>query len=239
MELHVYESLPSTNRTAHEAALGGAKEFYTVVAKEQTAGRGRLSRSFHSPIGGTYFSTVLRPALPITHLGRITPVAAVAVHRALLKLTGVRTEIKWVNDLLLDGKKVCGILAESGKDKEGQPFVILGIGINTAEVVFPSELRDKADFILYQDPIKLIKAILNELAAYEQIIEMGSWLAYYRSHCAYLGEKVMVIRGDMIRHGTALDILADGALRVRYENGNIEELRSGEISLRPAQFRKI
>lgn len=239
MQLHVYESLPSTNRTAHEAALGGAKEFYTVVAKQQTAGRGRLTRSFHSPVGGTYFSTVLRPTFPMTRFGRITPVAAVAVHRALFDLAGVKTEIKWVNDLLLNGKKVCGILAESGTDKDGKPFVILGIGINTAEVVFPDELQDKADFIPYQDPIALIKAILNELAAYEQMIETGSWLPYYRANCAFLGEDVMVIKDDKIRHGTALDILSDGALRVRFENGTIEELRGGEISLRSAQFRKI
>lgn len=239
MELHVYESLPSTNRTAHEAALGGAREFYTVVAREQTAGRGRLTRSFYSPVGGTYFSTVLRPTLSITDFGRITPVAAVAVHRALLDLTGVKTEIKWVNDLLLDGKKVCGILAESGTDRNGKPFVILGIGINTAKVTFPDELRDKADFVPYHDSIALIKAILNELAFYEQSIKAGNWLSYYSSHCAFLGEDITVIKEEKIRHGTALDILEDGALRVRFENGSIEELRGGEISLRSAQIRKI
>lgn len=239
MELHVFESLPSTNRTAHEAAFRGAKEFYTVVAKEQTAGRGRLTRRFHSPVGGTYFSTVLRPSFPMTHFGRITPVAAVAVHRALLKLTGVRTEIKWINDLLLDGKKVCGILAESGTDRDGRPFVILGIGINTADVVFPTELQNQVTFIPYQEPVALVEAILNELAAYEEITEIGSWLAYYRDHCAFLGEDVMVIKDDKIRHGTALDILSDGALSVRFEDGIVEELRSGEISLRSAQFRKI
>lgn len=239
MELRVYESLPSTNRTAHEAALQGAKEFYTVVAKQQTAGRGRLTRSFHSPVGGTYFSTVLRPTLPLTHFGRITPVAAVAVHRALFALTGVKTEIKWVNDLLLCGKKVCGILAESGTDKDGKPFVILGIGINTANVSFPTELQRQATFIPYQDPIALVQAILKELFAYEQTIKTGGWLAYYRSHCAFLGEDVMIIKDDHIRHGTALDILEDGALRVRFTDGTVEELRGGEISLRSAQFRKI
>ena len=239
MELHVYESLPSTNRTAYEEAIRGAEEFYTVVAKQQTAGRGRLSRSFHSPYGGTYFSTVLRPALPITHFGRITPVAAVAVHRALFHLTGIKTEIKWVNDLLLDGKKVCGILAESGKDRDGKPFVILGIGINTAEVMFPEKLQDQVAFIPYQDPIELIKAILNELAAYEQSIETGSWLSYYRSHCAFLGEAVTVIKDDKVRQGTALDILENGALRVRFQNEAVEELYGGEISLRSAQIRKI
>ena len=239
MELQVYDSLPSTNRTAYEVAKRGAQEFYTVVAKEQTAGRGRLSRSFHSPMGGTYFSTVLRPKLPISHFARITPVAAVAVHRALFKLTGVTTEIKWINDLLLFGKKICGILAESGTDENGEPFVILGVGINTAEVVFPAELRDQVAFLPYHDPIALIEAILKELSDYEHAIEVGSWLAYYRSHCAFLGEDVLIIKDDLIRHGTALDILEDGALRVCFENGGVEELRGGEISLRSAQNRKI
>lgn len=165
--------------------------------------------------------------------------AAVAVHRALLKLTGVKTEIKWVNDLLLDRKKVCGILAESGTDKDGKPFVILGMGINTAKVSFPAELQQQATFIPYQDPVALVEAILNELADYEQIIQTGSWLAYYRSHAAFLGEDVLVIKDDKIRHGTALEILEDGALRVRFENGEIEALRGGEISLRSAQNRKI
>lgn len=239
MELHVYETLPSTNRTAHEAALLGAKEFYTVVAKQQTAGRGRLSRSFHSPVGGTYFSTVLRPNMPITQYGIITPVAAVAVHRALRSLTGVKTEIKWVNDLLLDGKKVCGILAESGVDQSGDPFVILGIGINTAEVEFPKDLQDQVAFISFNDPVSLVQAILSELAAYEQIIKTGSWLVYYRSHCAFLGESIMVIKDDRIHHGKALDILEDGALRVDFGNGEQEDLRGGEISIRSAQIREI
>lgn len=232
MKLEVYESLPSTNRTAYEAALAGAEQFYTVVAKAQTAGRGRLSRSFFSPVGGTYFSTVLRPSFSIGQYGRITPVAAVAIHRALLCLTGIKAQIKWVNDLLLDGKKVCGILAESGVDQGGKPFVILGVGINTAEVNFPSELRSQAAYISYHDPIALVQKILGELSCYEQMIQDGSWHAYYRAHCAFLGEPVLVIRDDKIRSAIALDILEDGALRVDFGNGDTQELRGGEISLR-------
>ena len=235
MELHVFESLPSTNRTAHEAAVTGAREFYTVVAKSQTAGRGRMARSFHSPVGGAYFSVILRPTLPMADYGRITPVAAVAVHRALLRITGENTEIKWINDLLLDRKKVCGILAESGTDQNGKPFVILGIGINTADVDFPPELQDRATFIPCRDNMALIRAVLEELADYEKLIGNGAWLDYYRRHCAFLGETVQVIKGDGIRYGTALEILSDGALLVDFGNGYTEELRGGEISLRSAQ----
>lgn len=235
MELHYYDCLPSTNRTAAEAARAGAGEFYTVIAGKQTAGRGRMERSFHSPVGGTYFSTVLRPRMPVSHYGRITPVAAVAVHRAIYSITGVKTEIKWVNDILLDGRKLCGILAESGTDSNGDPFVILGIGINTAQVEFPSELKSIAAFLPVSDISALIGAILAELAEYESIIAQGAWLDYYREYCAHLGEEVLVIEGNKTRHGFAVDVLEDGALRVAFDSG-VEDLRGGEISVRTAQF---
>lgn len=215
--------------------MSGAREFYTVVAKSQTAGRGRMSRSFHSPVGGAYFSIVLRPGFSMTKYGRITPVAAVAVHRALVRITGKSTEIKWINDLLLDRKKVCGILAESGIDDKGQPFVILGIGINTADVAFPPELCGHTACIPCKDNMALIHAVLNELCDYERMIEQGDWLDYYRRHCAFLGEAVQVIAGESTRLGVALDIMDDGALRVDFGNGCIEDLRGGEISLRSAQ----
>lgn len=235
MEIHFYDTLPSTNRTAYEAAQAGAVEFYTVVAKSQTAGRGRMDRTFHSPVGGTYFSTVLRPPFPAALYGRITPVAAVAVHRALAAVTDTVAEIKWINDLLLDRKKVCGILAESGTDKNGTPFVILGIGINTADVIFPPELWDRVGFIPCKEPAVLIGAILAELAEYVRIIESGEWLPYYREHCAFLGEQIMVIAEGQARCGKALDILSDGALQVDFGEKGIAELRGGEISIRSAQ----
>ena len=236
MELHFYDTLPSTNRTAAEAARAGAEELYTVVAKHQTQGRGRLSRHFHSPVGGTYFSTVLRPTMPMTHYARITPMAAVAVHRALYTLTGVKTEIKWVNDILLDGRKLCGILAESGTDDNGRPFVVLGIGINTADVEFPPELKEIATCLPVADIPALIGAILAELAEYESIIAQGTWLDYYREYCTQLGEEILVIEGDKTRCGIALDVLEDGALRVYLGEDGVQDLRGGEISVRPSQF---
>lgn len=233
MELHFYEELPSTNRTAVEAARKGAGELYTVVAERQSAGRGRMERSFFSPVGGTYFSVVLRPQLPVSLYGQITPVAAIAVHRALCHLAGTVTEIKWVNDLLLDGRKVCGILAETGTDEAGKPFVVVGIGINTSDVVFPPELWHTATFVPCEDRIALIGAILAELAPYEALIRNGEWLAYYREYAAFLGETVLVSEGDRHRVGTALDVLPSGALRVDFGNGAIEDLCGGEISIRP------
>ena len=194
-----------------------------------------MSRSFHSPSGGTYFSTVLRPKMPMTHYGRITPMAAVAVHRAIYCMTRVRTEIKWVNDILLGGRKLCGILAESGVDRNGEPFVILGIGINTAEVEFPPELKEIATCLPISDTAALIGAILAELAEYEEIIAKNAWLDEYREYCAHLGEEILVIEGDRTRSGIALDVLEDGALRVYFDD-HTEDLHGGEISIRSAQF---
>ncbi len=235
MEIHYYDSLPSTNRTAVQAARAGAGEFYTVVAKSQTEGRGRMERSFFSPTGGTYFSTVLRPQCGFEQFGRITPVAAVAVHRAVLQVLGIPLQIKWINDLLLDGKKVCGILAESGVDVNGKPYVVLGIGINTAQVEFPPELACSADFVPCADTAALIGAILAELMQYQECIAEGIWCDYYRKHCVCLGRIVEVIKQGNIRPAYAHDVSPDGGLCVEYQDGTKEILRGGEISLRLVQ----
>ena len=236
MEIHFYEELPSTNRTAAEAARAGAEEFYTVVARSQTEGRGRMDRRFFSPAGGTYFSTVLCPRFGLECFGQITPVAAVAVHRALVNVCGVIAGIKWVNDLLLDGKKICGILAESGIDQNGAPYVVLGIGINTAEVDFPPELCEIAGCIPCRDTVGLIGAVLAELSQYEDLVLHGGWQDDYRRHCVCLGHIVEVIKQGNIRPAYAHDVTLDGGLQVEYEDGSKEILRGGEISLRLTAF---
>ena len=236
MEIHYYDRLESTNDLAKKAALEGAAPLYTVVAKSQSGGVGRMGRSFSSPVGGTYFSVVLRPSFDRARFGAITPFCAVAVHRALLELTGTSTDIKWINDLLLDGKKVCGILATSGIDQEGNAFVIVGIGINTGEGALPPEIRDIATTLPYGDIPRLVKCILSYLGDFEREIERGTWLEYYKAHASCLGRPVTVIRGGERVNAVALDIDAEGGLSVRFENGNEETLRGGEISLRLGAF---
>ena len=232
MKIEYFESLVSTNDTAKAAAREGAPAFYTVAAKRQTGGRGRMGRSFLSPLGGTYFSTVLRPTFARSGYGAITPFAALAVHRAIKDLLSVSLEIKWVNDLLLDGKKVCGILAESGEDKEGNPFVILGVGINTGSEPLQAELADIATCVPYHDPEKLIKRILYHLLTFESEIANGTWLSDYRLALCCLQKRVLVIRGDEKRSAEVLDVSADGGLLVLYPDGTQELLTGGEISLR-------
>ncbi len=232
MEIHYFDHLVSTNETAKAAAMAGAAPFYTVVAKRQSGGVGRMGRSFSSPEGGTYFSTVLRPKLAREKFGAITPFCAVAVHRAIAELTGVSLDIKWINDLLLNGKKVCGILAVAGEDQKGEPFVVLGIGINTGRGNLPPELADIATHLPYDDVEGLIKRILFWLQNFEDEIREGGWVEYYRAHASCLGSAVTVIKGENRASATALDIDADGGLLVTYENDIQEVLRGGEISLR-------
>ena len=238
MEIHCFDALPSTNRAAVEAARAGAAAFYTVMAKSQTAGRGRLSRFFHSPVGGTYFSTVLRPTLPRAQYGSITPFAALAVRRAIAELTGVEADVKWINDLYVGGKKICGILAEAGEDLHGKPFVVLGIGINTGTEL-PRELRAIATTVPFADPHGLTVRILEHLQGAETAIREGNWIEEYRALCLWLGELVWVTQGQKTRRAKMLDVTENGALAVEWESGERAVLCGGEISLRPAQKGEI
>ena len=232
MELHRYDALPSTNAAARAAAYSLAPEFYTVAANTQSAGRGRLTRRFFSPRGGTYFSVVLRPAFSPALYGALTPFAALSVVRALEQCTGVSTEIKWVNDVLLDGKKLCGILSESGTDKEGRPFVIVGIGINTFSEPFPPELSEIAVSLPYEDKDKLIGAVVEELSQYSVSIPSKTWQAEYRKRACFLRRSVLLIENGETRCVSALDIDENGALIVKNEQGERESVCGGEISLR-------
>ena len=235
MNIHYFETLPSTGITAAELAKEGAPHLTTVVARTQTAGRGRLSRHFFSPVGGLYFTTVLRTALKPTEYAAVTPYAALAVFRAIRRTCGVSPLIKWVNDLLLDGKKVCGILAESGHDKNDVPYILLGVGINTGDTVFPPELAEIATSLPTCDKDALLRAVLEELEGMERALQNGEWLQEYRENSAVLGHNVNVIKGEHVTRATALDITERGELVVRYENGDVGVLSTGEISLRLTQ----
>lgn len=205
-----------------------------VAARRQTAGRGRLGRSFVSQDGGLYLSALLRPELPPERLLHLTAMVAVAVRRAIAEI-GVETQIKWVNDLLCDGKKLCGILVEwSGR------AAIVGIGINCNTQTFPDELTEKATSIRNVtkqiiDIDTLAVLVVRELRRMEAVLltERAKWLEEYAANCLTIGRPVKLLRiGRPPCEAFAVGIDETAALNVRLADGSIETVQSGEAVVR-------
>lgn len=231
--VRVSERIDSTNNAAKRAFCNGVHSAALFAAEEQTAGRGRMGRAFHSPRGsGVYFS-IFQPldAPPQTVLHR-TCAAGVAVRRGILSATGRDTEIKWVNDLRLGSRKVCGILAEalSMGDCHG---IVIGVGINLRPTAFPEDLAEVAGSLndVACSRADLIAACVRELLKEDGTA--GDWLADYRAHSCTLGRFVRILRdGNEIACGVAEDVRADGALLLRQADGTLLPICSGEVSIR-------
>jgi len=238
MEIH--QNIDSTNIRAKQLAVQGAPHGTLVLANSQSAGRGRFSRKFFSPEGcGLYMSLILRPKIPAAKAAKATAMVGVAVARAVERLAGIDVKIKWVNDLFSGGKKLCGILCEAGLDFEsGQmDYIVAGIGINVAQMVFPQELADIATSVgnEAQKSISRCKLCAEMLNCMEEIypqLEDGGFMDEFRSRSNVLGRRVRVLGGEDVYEAQAMDIDDDGALVVRTDEGEIRSLNSGEISVR-------
>jgi BirA family transcriptional regulator, biotin operon repressor / biotin---[acetyl-CoA-carboxylase] ligase len=239
--IEVHGALASTQERARELARAGAPHGTLVVAGVQTGGRGRLGRHWGSPEGGLWMSLVLRPGFEAGLASRITQTAAVGVARALWEI-GVEAHIKWPNDLLANGKKICGILAESGVEKGGRlDYAILGAGMNAnldpADLGVPDRevTTIRSELGRDVDPLALLRALLSNLAAeLDRIGDFGSVLEEWRSLNCTLGEKVRVRRFGETIEGLAVDLTREGALllatprgTVQVFEGEIEHLRQG------------
>lgn len=238
-DIYVYSSLTSTNTEAKRLACNGAKDKTVIISNEQTAGRGRMGRSFFSPCdAGIYMSVILRPALNVIDSGLVTTAASVAVCRAITKLYNhLSPKIKWVNDILLDGKKVCGILTEAGMDFESGTveYVIVGIGINISTNNFPDALKPIATTLKGSEVIprnRITAKILHELFSITDNLNVYNFMDEYKQYSAVLGKDIEIIHGDMRSFGKAIDINENGGLVARLHNGTIVTLTSGEISIR-------
>lgn len=234
IEVLYYPSIDSTNNCCKRLLADGKNGVFLVTADEQTAGRGRQGKSFYSPaLTGIYFSLVIRPQTSLQNAVTATTAAAVAVCRAIERLTDKKPKIKWVNDVYLDGKKICGILTEAITNFEDGTVdsVIIGIGINIKTVDFPNDIESAGSLNARVSRSRLIAGIVNELI---QISEDGyrSFIDYYRSHSLVIGEKIKFIRDGKVTPATAVAIDEAGGLEVRLENGEHTILRSGEISIR-------
>jgi BirA family transcriptional regulator, biotin operon repressor / biotin---[acetyl-CoA-carboxylase] ligase len=233
----------STNQDGLAHGRRGAAAGTLLVAETQTAGRGRLGRQWLSPPGtGLYFSVILRPRLAPADFPKITLAAGLAVCQAVETATGLAPAIKWPNDLLLAGRKFCGILTESEGLADRAPLAVLGIGLNvsTPLAAFPAELREKATSLLahagrhYQRG-PLLLAILTRLERVLGQLEDGLFaelLAEWRRRDGLAGKRLswLTPAGEVVA-GLALGPDANGILRIRDESGGIHEVLSGDLSL--------
>lgn len=241
--IEVYEALPSTNSTARERAAQGESEGLVIIAGEQTAGRGRNGRDFYSPAGtGLYLSVLLRPRFDAKRAQLITSLAAVAAARAAETVSGQSISIKWVNDLFLEGRKVCGILTEASVSMEsgGLDYAVLGLGFNLAPPEGGwGELEGIAGSLFAKKPSGAVRArlaaeFLREFNGLYEAFDPKSFLDEYRSRQIVLGKSVEVIApGREPRIALALSIDDSCRLLVRYEDGTESLLLGGEVRILP------
>lgn len=243
LRVQVFRTITSTNTVLKGMAAEGAPEGLALIAGAQTEGRGRLGRSFYSPAdSGVYLSLLLRPECGAEEATKLTACAAVAVAEAIEELSGLSAGIKWVNDVLVAGKKVSGILTEASVDCESgmMNYVIIGIGINTRVPAgdFPAELREIAGAVFGEAPVpelrcRLAAAVLDKLWGYYEHFDDCSYYSKYRERSLVLGKDINILaRGRDPEPAFALDIAPDFSLLVRTEDGAVRRLNSGEVSIR-------
>ena len=235
--VRVFPLLASTNTTLREWAEKDAPHGAAVIAEAQTAGRGRLGRSFASPEGaGLYMSVLLRSGITKEGLALLTPSVAVAAAEAIEVLSDVTVGIKWVNDLWIDQRKIAGILTEGAFSPDGElDYAIVGIGINLLPGCLPPELSPIAaaigDFATPPGREALAAAILDRLLGNPRALTSGAHLPEYRRRSVVLGREVSATDGDRTLFGTAREILDDGSLLLEV-GGEAVILRAGEVSIR-------
>ncbi len=242
--LYWYDTVDSTNTQAKAMAQAGAPHGTVLLSGSQTGGRGRMGRSFSSPEGmGVYLSVILRPQCPPHKLMHLTCAVAVAARRAIGRCSGVCPEIKWINDLVWQGRKLGGILTELSLNSATGlvDYAIVGIGINCCGNAdyFPAELRDIVTTVeeiakTPCSPARLAAAVIEALYEMDKILlsEKKEIMEAYRRHCITLGKEITVISGEDRRSGTALSLDEDGGLVVAFADGSAKTVNSGEVSVR-------
>ena len=241
-----FDSLSSTNTEAARQSSQGAEEGLCIVAKEQTAGRGRLQRAWASPMGaGLYFSIVLRPVVDAARWSLLPLMAALAVYDALREACDLETDIKWPNDILVGERKLCGILAETIDTNVGRAAIV-GIGINLTSEAFPVELRETATSVeaatgktLEAEAVlqALIRALECRYTMFQTEAGAVEIILEWSQHSTYAnGKRVRVSNGSETFAGLTRGLEPDGALRVETDAGEIKVVRAGDVSIvRPSK----
>jgi biotin-[acetyl-CoA-carboxylase] ligase BirA-like protein len=232
----------STSDWAKELARMGAEEGTVAIAEVQTAGRGRLGREWFSPAGGLYFSIVLRPRLCPSETIGVVFMAGLAVAEVLHVEYGLNVETKWPNDVMINGRKICGILSEMDTRGGEVSFVIVGIGlnVNSTSKVFPESMRKAATSLKDEighrvDLAELFRTLVDKLESrYADYLEGGlpPLLREWKRYATFLDREVEVVNQNEKWHGKALDIDHDGTLILKLDNGEIKHIIVGDLSLR-------
>lgn len=234
----VKTSTESTNIDAKVLAAAGAKHGTVILAEEQTAGRGRYGKSFYSPKGtGIYLSIIARLGISFSDAVMITTAAGVAVCRSIESVSDLQPKIKWVNDIFLNGKKICGIGTEAVSSIESGMLesVIVGVGVNFKTSAFPEDLKDIAgplfpeDFPLTRNAFAAI--LINHLLEMFDALPEKSFIEEYRSRSLILGKEIMFLENNLWHSAKAIEIDDKGGLVVEAD-GKIRTLTSGEVSVR-------
>lgn len=240
LEILVLPTAESTNTLLREKAQQGAPEGYTVISNQQTGGRGRFGRPFFSPDKtGIYLSILLKPAVPSSEALRVTTMAAVAMCQAIEEVSEETPQIKWVNDIYIRGKKVCGILTEAALDLESGmlEYAVLGVGVNvyTPQEGFPEEIRDTAGAIFSSftpnAKNRLIAAFLNRFLSCYRTWNLGDYMEEYRSRSLVIG-KTATVQKDGVPQVVQIRGIDDACrLIVEYDNGETGCFSYGEVHL--------
>ena len=240
-EIIYFESIDSTNSYAKEEA-NNLKSGTIILSEEQACGRGRRGRSWISSKGkGIWMSLILKPDLQPTEGIKMTQIAAVAVCEAIRELTGLEALIKWPNDIVINGKKVCGILTEMAGELNEISYIVVGIGINVNMVEFTGDLKEKATSLYIEsnrkvDRKQMVAKILKEFEElYELFIkelDLVDTLKKLKEYSAVLGKNIRIIQGKRERIAKAVDIDKQGFLIIENKEGKRELISSGEVSIR-------
>jgi len=236
-----HDSLPSTNDLARDLALQGAEEGTTITARMQTAGRGRQGRQWSSPADeGLYLSIILRPRIAPARSASITLASAVAVAETLIFDFHIQADIKWPNDVLVGGRKICGVLVESSIESDRLQFLVLGIGVNLGQSDFPDELRERATSILRESGIRItpdefLAPLLDHLDYWYRIAvaSPNDALQRWEEMSSFARNRsVRIISSDGEIEGKTCGLTETGALIIELDTGERREVVSGEVGLR-------
>lgn len=241
-DLRFYDTIDSTNLEVRRLAEAGAEHGLTVIAEEQVSGKGRRGRSWLGKAGtGIWMSFLLKPEIALENSSMLTLITALAVAKAINEVTNVSCGIKWPNDLIVNGKKVCGILTELSAQMDELNYIVVGLGINVNMEKFPDDLKDKATSLQIETGKRIYRAPLAAKVLeyfekyYEQFIQtedLSTFKDEYNHLLVHMNQKIRVIRGSKEMIYTSHGINERGELLAETASGKIESILSGEVSVR-------